>query len=175
MTSYALVLGSLLAPLSLGACSSSRTKDPQEPPGDAAGHHAPTPGASVADLSAKSAALEAEAAEVPAESEPVVDPSRPAVASIPVGGTVLFRNADPTAFIQLSVHGDFASCAPCATVTAFQCLAHGALAGCIQPGGVATLCFHAPGRYPIRVAGGSQTLKGYVDVFRPDAAGAGAR
>jgi hypothetical protein len=65
------------------------------------------------------------------------------------------------------VNGDFETCAGCVTVTNFTCFKAGARAAAIEPGGVSTLCFHTPGRYPFRVSGGALPLSGWLEVTSP--------
>src|SRR5262249_50857953 len=89
----------------------------------------------------------------------------PPIARLPAGGTVFFRNADRDHFVQLALTGDFETCAGCPSVTNFTCLKHGAIATAIEPGGVSTLCFHKPGRYPLRVTGGDRALVGSLEIY----------
>jgi hypothetical protein len=102
-----------------------------------------------------------------------LDPSSPGfsrgeiLTRLPAGTTVFFRNPDPRSFSVVRVGGDFSGCAGCVTVTGFACMKKGATSQAIQPGGLASLCFHEPGRFPVEVLCAAGTLRGTIEVAQP--------
>ncbi len=80
------------------------------------------------------------------------------------GETLFFRNPDPSRFLQVRIDGDFRGCAQCVTVTGFACLEDGAQSRAIEPGGIATLCFHDAGRFEVQIRGGAADLGGVLEV-----------
>jgi hypothetical protein len=114
-------------------------------------------GARVVDLSASTEGFEPE---LP------VDAAAVPVTRIPTGSTLFFRNPDPSRFVILRLAGDFRGCGGCATVTGFACLQDGATSQAIQPGGIVSLCFHEPGKFPLEVRGGATPFGGLVEVFQ---------
>ena len=154
--------------LLLCACSAAGRSEAGVKRGDAGHHHHP--------VLAPSCVLDLGIGKPGVFAESTAATQSPPASRVPIGATVFFRNADANHFVQLAVTGDFQCCAGCVTVTNFTCLKSGALATAIEPGGMSTLCFHNPGRYPFRVTGGEQTLTGYLEVFDPSrVAAAGAK
>ena len=89
----------------------------------------------------------------------------PPVSRIPAGSTIFLRNVDPTRFCVVRLEGDLTSSRECATVTGFSFGARDASSHPIAPGGLASICFHDPGRYPLEVSGGAGPLVGVIEVF----------
>jgi len=147
----------------LGACATGRPEAGVVAGAAEPDHHPVLSPSRVVDLGSGRPGISVESAAT------AVSASVP-VARVPVGATVFFRNVDADHFVQLALSGDFESCAGCVTVTNFTCLKAGALAAAIEPGGFATLCFHKPGRYPLRVVGGERPLVGFLEVFDPTTA-----
>jgi hypothetical protein len=88
---------------------------------------------------------------------------RPA-SRFPAGTTIFLRNPDPTRFCVVRIEGDLSTSRECATVTGFTFGEAAAVSDPIAPGGVASLCFHEPGRYPFEVSGGAGPLAGVFEV-----------
>lgn len=84
-----------------------------------------------------------------------------ATVRIPEFATVVWRN-DTKAPMQVDVEA--ASCGWCETVFGFTDVAGSARAVAVPAGGVATLCFHAPGTHAFLVDLGSVRLRGVVEV-----------
>jgi hypothetical protein len=142
--------------VTLGACAAASRPEAGVAVGEAeARHHAMLAPSVVVDL---------------APGAPGISAGRPGpatlppAATIPVGATVFFRNLEREHFVEVSIHGDFESCAGCVSVTNFSCAKDGAVAAAVEPDGVCTLCFHKPGRYPLAVLGGGQALYGSLEV-----------
>src|SRR5690349_13827544 len=125
----------------LGACAAAGRPEAGVAPGEAeARHHAVLAPSVVVDLAPDAPGMSA--------GRPAPGTLQP-VATIPVGATVFFHNLEREHFVQVSIHGDFESCAGCVSVTNFACTKGSAVAAAVEPEGVCTLCFHSPGRYPV--------------------------
>lgn len=94
-------------------------------------------------------------------------PDQKPVTTLTAGEVVFFRNPDAAQFVQVRIDGDFAGCAQCVTVTGFACLKDGAISRAIEPGGVASVCFHEPGRFQVLVEAQGKTISGVLEVMAP--------
>jgi hypothetical protein len=80
---------------------------------------------------------------------------------IPAFSTVVWRNRSSQ---PLQVEVDAVTCGSCETVLGFQPSDAGARSLTIAPGSVATLCFHAAGRFHYVAHVGSNDLDGSIEV-----------
>lgn len=94
-------------------------------------------------------------------------PDQKPVTTLISGEVVFFRNPDTAKFVQVRIDGDFAGCAHCVTVTGFACLKDGAISRAIEPGGVASVCFHKPGRFQLLVEADGHSSSGVLEVTAP--------
>lgn len=82
-------------------------------------------------------------------------------------GTVVFRNARRQGAIEVAIEREFAPSANCSTTLQFAAKGDQSVSLPLDPGGVATLCFHEPGTFPFEIATPEGPLRGTVVVGGP--------